>query len=121
MELSVLPMILCGDVNLDNRVTMRDALLIGNAVKGLVTLTDVQLFAADVDGNGYVNEDDASYIAIYLANPYDVPENIRERIGRSVSAYGNTPKLGRPMSWFMPAVIGSTFLGLVLLAMKRKK
>lgn len=59
---------LYGDVNLDNIVDTRDAVVITKANVLLVTLSDIQKKAADVNGDGYVDVKDATLIQKYSIN-----------------------------------------------------
>ncbi len=56
-----------GDVNLDGKVSLKDASLIQRYVAGLTTLTDEQITAADANGDGAVTTVDALTIIISVA------------------------------------------------------
>lgn len=60
-----------GDANLDGTINIRDVTSIQRFVGEFVQFTDEQLAAADVDGNGIVDINDATYLQMYLAE-YDV-------------------------------------------------
>ena len=55
-----------GDVNNDNEITTKDALLTMRYVAKLEKLTDSQVKAADYDKNGYVDLEDARAILTYV-------------------------------------------------------
>ena len=64
-----------GDVNASGKVDANDATLILRSAIDMITLTDKQNRAADVDGDGYVTVIDATLIQRYLANKpvnYDI-------------------------------------------------
>lgn len=61
-----------GDIDLDENVTIADALAVLRYVAGTGTLTPSELIAADVDGDGDVDYDDAQYIAYYSAGSITV-------------------------------------------------
>lgn len=54
--------IMIGDVNLDGKLSITDATEVQKYVAGLVEFNDVQLYAADVDGNGIINIMDSTAI-----------------------------------------------------------
>ena len=56
-----------GDVDQNGSVTINDATVIQDYVKGLVTLTDTQKKAADVSGDGKITMYDAIIIQVYIA------------------------------------------------------
>ena len=60
-----------GDANGDSKINVRDVTSIQRFVGEFVQFTDEQLAAADVDGNGIVDINDATYLQMYLAE-YDV-------------------------------------------------
>lgn len=60
------PIILYGDVDLDKRVSSNDITLIQKYCAKIVDLTETQLYAADVNGDGVVSIFDTSAIQRYL-------------------------------------------------------
>ncbi|MDR3239097.1 MAG: dockerin type I domain-containing protein [Clostridiales bacterium] len=66
--------VLYGDVDGDNRVTLRDAVLIAQLVAGgyNITLNDTQKLAADVNRDGKINLRDAVLITQHIAGGYGV-------------------------------------------------
>ena len=60
-----------GDANGDSKINVRDVTSIQRFVGEFVQFADEQLAAADVDGNGIVDINDATYLQMYLAE-YDV-------------------------------------------------
>ncbi len=57
----------CGDVNCDGKVNIKDATAIQKHIAGLITLTDEGLAVADVDVSGTVNIKDATAIQKHIA------------------------------------------------------
>ena len=55
-----------GDVDGDNAITLRDALMMLRAIAGLETLTDEQLLRADLDGNGTLTITEALKVLQYV-------------------------------------------------------
>ena len=60
-----------GDVDMDGRITEKDATMILEYVVKEITLTDEQKARADVDGDGYIAGSDVSLILMYLAGNID--------------------------------------------------
>ncbi len=58
---------MCGDVNCDSKVNIKDATAIQKHIAGLVTLADEGLAVADVDASGVVNIKDATVIQKHIA------------------------------------------------------
>ena len=58
---------LYGDVDMDTRVTVKDATAIQKHAAELMMITDIALAVADVDGNGSVNVKDATAIQKFAA------------------------------------------------------
>ena len=58
-----------GDVNLDEKITAQDSVLLSQYLAGWasITLDATQLSAADVNADGTVNSSDAVLLAQYLA------------------------------------------------------
>ena len=62
---------LCGDVNLDGRVDITDAVLLSKAVSGSVEVNDVQKSAMDCDGDGEISSNDATTLMQFLVHAVD--------------------------------------------------
>ena len=60
--------VIWGDVDLDGRLTIRDAATIQKHLVGYISLNDGQLFLADTDASGKVNINDATVIQMYLVD-----------------------------------------------------
>ena len=82
---------LMGDVNLDNKITARDSLLIQRYAIGLESFNDLQLLLGDVSGNNKVSTGDALNILRYtvkLATQsstgtlIDIPNDLRAYISK---------------------------------------
>ena len=56
-----------GDVNLDGKINIRDVAAIARHAAYFMQLTGEQYFAADTDGNGVVDINDATHLQRYLA------------------------------------------------------
>ncbi|MGN0631638.1 MAG: dockerin type I repeat-containing protein [Ruminococcus sp.] len=69
--LSTAPEILYGDLSLDGRVGIADAVIMNKHINGSVTLNADQQEAADLDANGEVNADDLYVLMQYLVNIID--------------------------------------------------
>lgn len=63
--------LIVGDVDMDGNVTIIDALTLQRALVELITLTDDQESAADVNGDGIISIDDVSAIQFYLLKDSD--------------------------------------------------
>lgn len=59
---------LYGDVNLDGKVDISDAVLTNKAVSGVVMLNKQQYQNADCDASGEVNADDATLLMKFLVH-----------------------------------------------------
>lgn len=59
-----------GDINMDGKITLQDAVDLSLANMGMATLTEEQKALADVDGNGSVGLQDVVEIAIIVMNNY---------------------------------------------------
>ena len=59
--------VLIGDVNMDGVVNVTDATLIQKVAVSVLTIDDVQTFAADVNGDGEINVVDSTLIQKYSA------------------------------------------------------
>lgn len=70
-DYTVLNGVLTGDINLDNKIDLTDAVMISKAVAGSVTLSPVQLDNADVDGNGSVEAADNVMLLQFLLRLID--------------------------------------------------
>ena len=62
----VLGQVLYGDVNLDGRVDITDAVLLNKATAGVVTLNDAARLNADCDANGMTDTNDATVLLRFL-------------------------------------------------------
>ena len=62
----VLGQVLYGDVNLDGRVDITDAVLLNKATAGVVTLNDAARQNADCDANGMTDTNDATVLLRFL-------------------------------------------------------
>ena len=62
---------LCGDVNLDGRVDITDAVLLSKAVSGSVEVNDVQKSAMDCDGDGEISSNDVTTLMQFLVHAVD--------------------------------------------------
>ena len=62
----VLGQVLYGDVNLDGRVDITDAVLLNKATAGVVTLNDTARQNADCDANGMTDTNDATVLLRFL-------------------------------------------------------
>ena len=60
-----------GDVNLDGRVDITDAVLLSKAVSGSVEVNDVQKSAMDCDGDGEISSNDATTLMQFLVHAVD--------------------------------------------------
>ena len=56
-----------GDINLDEKITIRDVTAIQRHLAELETLTEEQFALADTNGDGVVNITDATHLQKYLA------------------------------------------------------
>ena len=71
---------ICGDVNLDGRVDILDAVLLGKAVAGAVTLNEQAKYNGDVDGEAEISSGDVIEIIRFLVIDCQVKCNtIREK------------------------------------------
>lgn len=70
-ELNAAPAILYGDLSLDGRVGIADAVIMNKHINGSVTLNADQQKAADLDANGEVNTDDLFVLMQYLVSIID--------------------------------------------------
>lgn len=61
-----------GDVDLDEKISIRDSTAINMYCDNLTTLTDVQKRAADVNGDGYVTSEDGYLIQRFLIGEISV-------------------------------------------------
>ncbi len=57
---------LLGDVNLDGRIDLIDAVVLGKAVAGSVTLSEVQQANSDIDQNDTIDTEDVSLLLRFL-------------------------------------------------------
>ena len=64
--------VLYGDVNLDGKVDISDAVLTNKAVSGVVMLNKQQYQNADCDASGEVNADDATLLMKFLVHIVNV-------------------------------------------------
>ena len=62
---------ICGDVNLDGRVDILDAVLLGKAVAGAVTLNEQAKYNGDVDGEAEISSGDVIEIIRFLVHLTD--------------------------------------------------
>ena len=82
---------MAGDVDLDGKITIRDASMIQKAIAKMVDMTDMQFKAADTNDDGRINVKDATAIQKYLAD-IDV-ENI---IGKKLETEEAAPENNKP-------------------------
>lgn len=54
-------MIVKGDLNGDGKITVEDLMVFSLYIKGKIELTETQLIAADIDGDGVVSKDESIY------------------------------------------------------------
>ncbi len=66
------PEFICGDVDLDERITVRDATAVQKYLAKIITLSKAELYRADVDGNGKNTISDATWIQKYVAKMIDI-------------------------------------------------
>ncbi len=57
---------ICGDINLDGKVDLIDGIFMNKVTAGIVTLTDLQKMVADCNGDGSVNDADATTLMEFL-------------------------------------------------------
>jgi aryl-phospho-beta-D-glucosidase BglC (GH1 family) len=57
-----------GDINLDNKISIKDVILLNKYLSKMVTLNDTQLLAADCYADGSVNMDDLTTLLRYLVD-----------------------------------------------------
>lgn len=88
--------VVCGDVDLDGKITISDVTVIQRHIAELDILTGDTLFAADTNGDGTVDITDATHLQKYLAE-YDgvigaidiqYPHNHRLSLFSAVVIYG---------------------------------
>ncbi len=60
-----------GDVNLDGKIDLTDAILISKTVAGSVTLSPAQIANADIDGNGSIETADTVMLLQFLMHMID--------------------------------------------------
>ena len=63
---------LMGDVDLDGKITVFDALLILRKITGLADLTDEEILLADVDGDGFITVSDLEKVLRAAARGYSI-------------------------------------------------
>lgn len=66
------PEFIMGDVDFDNKVSIRDCSAVQKHLAKIITLCDESLYSGDVDGNGKVNISDATLIQKFVAKMIDV-------------------------------------------------
>ncbi len=66
------PEFICGDVNFDGDVSVKDATTVQKHLAKLITLPDELISSGDVDGNGKLTISDATLIQKYVAHIIDV-------------------------------------------------
>lgn len=62
---------LCGDLNLDGFVDVRDAVLLNKVVNGSVVLSEAQVKAADCNGDGVISPEDSLTLLQFLLHLVD--------------------------------------------------
>ena len=71
-EFSQAPEILHGDVNMDGKVDIRDAVLLSKAASGMVTLNDLAATNADCNADGELGIDDVMVLIRFLVHYINV-------------------------------------------------
>ncbi len=66
------PEFICGDVNFDSEISVKDATSVQKHLAKLITLPEELIFSGDVDGNGRLTISDATLIQKYVARIIDV-------------------------------------------------
>lgn len=66
------PDFMMGDVDFDNKISIRDCSAVQKHLAKIITLCEESLWLADVDNNGKVNISDATVIQKYVARMIDV-------------------------------------------------
>ena len=79
LNLQHIPVYIIGDVDLNGKISVKDATIIQKYVAQLVKLSHNQLFVANCDGTGGVNVKDATLIQKYVAQ---IP--VDSRVGQKV-------------------------------------
>ena len=64
--------IVCGDINLDGKISVLDAIMLSKANSQMIQLNETQTAAADCNGDGAVDSEDIHLLLCYLTEKVDV-------------------------------------------------